>query len=88
MNRPDGYDLYLEEGMQAEEARYYEEMEREANIKKDNIRSNPKAILQVVELVKDECPNHDKGGLCTYYPGCLVCWQQYLRKIVKNEGNS
>lgn len=43
MNRPDGYDLYLEEGMQAEEARYYEEMEREANIKKDNIRSNPKA---------------------------------------------
>lgn len=28
MDRPDGYDLYLEEGMQAEEARYYEEMER------------------------------------------------------------
>lgn len=27
MNRPDDYDLYIEEGMQEEEARYYEEME-------------------------------------------------------------
>lgn len=27
MNRPDDYDLYIEEGMQAEEARYYEDME-------------------------------------------------------------
>ena len=41
MNRPDDYDLYVEEGMQAEEARYYEEMEyleRENKELKDEIK--------------------------------------------------
>lgn len=27
MNKPDDYDLYIEEGMKAEECRYYEEMQ-------------------------------------------------------------
>lgn len=59
MNRPDDYDLYLEEGMQAEEARYYEEiLKEESKIKSKEIKQ--KQIIehygfdtQLIQLIEE-----------------------------------
>lgn len=44
---------------------------------------NKQNILDVIDLIKDECPNNDIGGLCEEFTncgGCLICWQEYLIK--------
>jgi hypothetical protein len=39
-------------------------------------------LLQAIGLIKNECPNNDKGNLCSKYEDCLDCWQQELIKQI------
>jgi len=50
----------------------------------EDIRQDSKTILEVIWLIKNECPNNDEGGLCDKpSSNCLECWQSYQSKISK-----
>lgn len=45
----------------------------------DKAIRNKKLLLDVIHIIKEYCPNDDKGGLCKKYHGCLECWEEELK---------
>lgn len=51
----------------------------------DKAIRNKKLLLDVIHIIKEYCPNDDKGGLCKKYHGCLECWEEELKSNRDNK---
>ena len=76
MDRPDDYDLYIEEGMQAEEARYYEEMEYS-----NYVQSIELALEQLETMVSDASETHTMAGFLQVRDNAVTLRNALLKQI-------